>query len=358
MSLTYPPGMFVDRALITVKAGDGGDGCVSFRRAKAEPKGGPNGGDGGRGGDVIFWGDTGLNTLYEFRGLRDWKAQNGESGRGKQQFGAGAPDLIVRVPPGTMVFNDDTGELIHDVKPDERVVIARGGKGGYGNEHFKTSVHQTPFEFTPGAPGEFFRLRLELKLIADVGLVGKPNAGKSTLLKALTRADPKIANYPFTTLSPQLGIAEIDPERRLVLADLPGLIEGASEGAGLGLEFLRHIERTKVILHVLDAAPEDGSSPAQNYKTIRAELANHSQALAEKAELIALNKMDLLDDDAQRDALKALRRALPRDAEILATSGGTHAGLRPMLERLWTILHGESARPAGWTEAKAPAAGA
>lgn len=343
--------MFVDRALITVKAGDGGDGCVSFRRAKAEPKGGPNGGDGGRGGDVVLWADTGLNTLYEFRGLRDWKAQCGEPGRGKQQFGAGAPDLVIRLPPGTMVFNDDTGELIHDMKPDERVVIARGGKGGYGNEHFKTSVHQTPFEFTPGAPGEFFRLRLELKLIADVGFVGKPNAGKSTLLKALTRADPKIANYAFTTLSPQLGIAEIDPERRLVLADLPGLIEGASGGAGLGLEFLRHIERTRVILHVLDASPEDGSAPATNYAVIREELARYSQALAEKQELVVLNKIDLLGDAEQRDMLKVLRRAVSRDTEVLAISGGTRAGLRPLLDRLWSMLHDDGPRPSGWADA-------
>ncbi|MBX3364675.1 MAG: GTPase ObgE [Phycisphaeraceae bacterium] len=344
--------MFVDRALITVRAGDGGDGCVSFYRGKAMPKGGPDGGNGGKGGDVVFFADTGLNTLYDFRGLRDWKAQSGEPGRGKQQYGAAAADLVIKVPPGTMVFDDATGELIHDMKPGERTVIARGGRGGYGNEHFKSSTHQTPREFTPGEKGEFFRLRLELKLIADVGLVGKPNAGKSTLLKSLTRADPKIGNYPFTTLGPQLGIAEVDASRRLVLADLPGLIEGAATGAGLGLEFLRHIERTRVIVHLLDAVPDGETTPAENYRMIRRELEAHSAALAAKPELVVLNKLDLLDEQEQADAIAALKRELPPDVDVMGISGAARVGLGELLARLWKLAYGDET-PSGWPEANA-----
>ncbi len=339
--------MFVDRAFITVRAGDGGDGCVSFYRGKGMPKGGPNGGNGGKGGDVVFHADPGLNTLYDFRGLRDWKAKPGEPGRGKQQYGAAAPDLIIKVPPGTMVFDDATGDLIHDMKPNETAVIARGGKGGFGNEHFKTSIHQAPREFTPGEAGEFFRLRLELKLIADIGLVGKPNAGKSTLLKSLTRADPKIANYPFTTLGPQLGIAEVDPSRRLVLADLPGLIEGAAQGAGLGHEFLRHIERTRVIVHLLDAVPDGDETPIDNYRAIRHELQQHSAALAAKPELVVLNKLDLFDETEQRDAIADLKRQLPQDTEVLGISGAARMNLSALLERLWTLAYGDTI-PSGW----------
>lgn len=339
--------MFVDRAIITVKAGDGGDGAVSFYRGKAQPKGGPDGGDGGKGGDIVFYADPGLNTLYDFRGLRDWKAKDGENGRRKQQFGANAPDLVIKVPPGTLVFNDETGDLIHDMAPNERVVIARGGKGGYGNEHLKSPTNQTPRTASSGQPGEFFRLRLDLKLIADVGLVGRPNAGKSTLLKALTRADPKIGDYPFTTLSPQLGIAELDASRRIVLADLPGLIEGAARGAGLGHEFLRHIDRTRAIVHVLDVQPTDGTTPGENYRAIRKELEAYSMALGDKPELIVLNKIDLLGDDERDAAIKAARRSLPRESDVLAISGAAHIGLQEMLQHLWTMLHGDQ-MPAGW----------
>lgn len=341
--------MFVDQATIFVKAGSGGDGCVSFRRARGIPKGGPDGGDGGDGGDILFHADTGLNTLYDFRGTRHWYAQDGEPGRGKQQHGANGDDRVIRVPAGTLVYNDDTGELIHDMKPDETVPIARGGKGGFGNEHFKGPTNQVPQQSTPGEPGQEFNLRLELKLIADVGFVGKPNAGKSTLLKILTRADPKIGAYPFTTLSPQLGIAQLDPARRLVLADIPGLIEGAAKGAGLGHDFLRHIERTSTILHLLDCMPPDDTKPWDNYHAIRRELEEYSEVLAAKPEVIALNKLDLLPgDDARAEAIRELRAHIPPDRTLIALSGATGLGLPDLLESLWKLVHPEGEAEDTW----------
>lgn len=332
--------MFIDEAVITVKAGDGGKGCVSFRREKYVPKGGPDGGNGGHGGHVIFIADDNVNTLLDFRGNPLWKAQNGEHGRSKQQSGLAGADLIIRVPPGTIITDLETQELLADLGPGEQAVIAQGGRGGWGNEHFKSSTNQAPKSADPGEPGEQRRVRLELKLIADVGLVGLPNAGKSTLLSVLTSARPKIADYPFTTLVPQLGIAELDATRRLVIADIPGLIEGASEGAGLGHEFLRHIERTRILVHLLDAAPTDGSSPADNYRLIRAELANYSSLLAEKEELIVLNKLDLLDDEEAKTAVAKLRADLQlgRSQEVLAISGATKQGTRELLEKLWSML--------------------
>ncbi|GMV24976.1 MAG: GTPase Obg [Phycisphaerae bacterium] len=333
--------MFVDRAIITVRAGKGGDGCVAFRREKGEPKGGPNGGDGGKGADVVLVAEDGMHTLYDFRGVPALEAKDGDPGGGKQCHGADAPDLIVKLPPGTLVYNDQTGELMTDLKPADRVVIAKGGKGGWGNEHFKSSTNQTPRRATPGAPGESFRLRFELKLIADVGFVGLPNAGKSTLLAALTRATPKIADYPFTTLSPQLGICELDAMRRIVMADIPGLIEGAAQGAGLGLDFLRHIERTRVLVHLLDAQPPDGTTPAQNYRTVRHELTQYSEALASKPELIVLNKIDLLMPEEVEAAVKSLARELDVDPRVgvLAISGAANTNLRPLLDKLWAMLH-------------------
>lgn len=332
--------MFIDEAVITVKAGDGGKGCVSFRREKYIPKGGPDGGNGGDGGNVVFVADENVNTLLDFRGTHHWRAQSGEAGRSKQQSGLAGQDLVIRVPPGTMIFDATTDELLADLGHGAQAVIARGGKGGWGNEHFKSSINQAPKTADPGEPGEQKRLRLELKLIADVGLIGMPNAGKSTLLSTLTAARPKIADYPFTTLVPQLGIAELGPERRLVIADIPGLIEGASRGAGLGHEFLRHVERTRVLVHLLDAAPTDGSNPADNYRTIRAELAGYSPMLAEKDELIVLNKIDLLPEGEVKAAVARLRADLQlgRDDEVLAISGATHAGTRELLETLWSLL--------------------
>ncbi len=348
--------MFVDQAIITVRAGKGGDGHVSFRREKAEPKGGPDGGDGGDGGDVVVLAEDGLSTLYDFKGNPLWFARDGENGGRKQCHGANAPDLTIKLPPGTLLINQASGELVHDLKPGEQVVLARGGKGGFGNEHFKSATNQTPRTASPGRPGEELVVRLELKLIADVGLIGMPNAGKSTLLAALTRATPKIAPYPFTTLSPQLGIAELDATRRIVLADIPGLIEGASRGAGLGLDFLRHVERTRYLVHLLDCAPPDGSDPAANYLAIREELARYSQALADKPELIVLSKTDLLGDEGEvRGAIKDLARRLGvrADRDVIGVSGATREGLGPLLERLWAELAStrrghEPAAPGPW----------
>jgi len=343
-----------------VRAGAGGGGAVAFRREKGEPKGGPHGGDGGTGGSVVLKAEEGMGTLYDFRHQVEFFAQNGESGGKKQCHGADAPDLIIQLPPGTLVFNVETGDLMHDLKPGESIVIAKGGRGGFGNEHFKSSINQTPKTATPGAPGEGFNVRLELKLIAEVGLIGMPNAGKSTLLAATTRATPKIGNYPFTTLSPQLGIAEVDSTRRMVLADIPGLIEGASQGAGLGHEFLRHVERTKMLVHLLDAAPTDESRPAENYRTIRAELGHYSEALADKPELIVLNKVDLLTPEQRDAAINDLASELGvrADRDILAISGASHENLDVLLERLWALLHPKGDGASGWKATPQPVTGA
>ena len=346
--------MFVDQATIVVKAGDGGPGCVSFYRGRGLPKGGPDGGDGGDGGDVIFESDPGLNTLYEFRGRHHWHADNGEPGRGKQQHGASSGDLTIRVPEGTAIARAEDGALLADLGPGERAVVARGGRGGRGNEHFKSPTNQAPRKAEPGEPGERLELRLELKVIAEVGLVGLPNAGKSTLLRALTRAHPKVADYPFTTLEPQLGIAALDGSRRLILADIPGLIEGAAQGVGLGHDFLRHTERTRVLLHVLDAAPADGSDPVANYKVIREELAGYSAELAGKPEVLAINKTDLLPDDNSRErAIREILTALQlgADTPVIATSGAAGLGLGELLETLWARVHPRGHAGTGWTPA-------
>lgn len=333
--------MFVDQAEIEVFAGDGGDGRVSFYRAKFNPKGGPDGGDGGDGGDVIAKADPNINTLFEFRGKHHWRAEKGEPGDGNSRTGASGDDLAVLMPPGTLIYDADTDELVADLGPGDEAVIATGGRGGLGNEHFKNSVNQAPRKATPGEPGQRRRLRLELKLIADVGLVGLPNAGKSTLLQAMTRANPKIADYPFTTLSPQLGICALDQSRRLVIADIPGLIEGAAEGHGLGHEFLRHVERTRVIVHLLDIAPADGTTPLENYETIRGELGAYSSVLAEKPEVIVLSKADLLPDQGARDdAVREIRTTLKlgRDDEVLVVSSAAGEGVTDLGEVLWRLL--------------------
>jgi GTPase len=342
--------MFVDQAFIRVKAGSGGRGAVSFRREKYVPKGGPDGGNGGDGGSVILIADPNVNTLLDFRGRHDWGAEDGEPGRASQQSGAAGKDCIIRMPAGTMVFDADGGELLADLGPGDQLVIARGGRGGFGNEHFKSSTNQTPRSAEPGEPGEERSLRLELKLIADVGIIGLPNAGKSTLLSVVTRATPKIADYPFTTLSPQLGIAELDSQRRLVLADIPGLIEGAAQGAGLGHDFLRHVERTKVLVHLLDAAPLDGSDPAENYRKIRRELEGYSLLLAEKREVIALNKTDLLEEEERQRAVEKLRQELRlgHGEEVVAISAAARWGTRELLETVWRMLHPAGEKLEGW----------
>src|SRR5207249_1654082 len=312
--------MFVDEAVIKVKAGDGGAGCVSFRREKYIPKGGPDGGDGGRGGDVVFVADPNKNTLLDFMGKHHWHASRGEAGMGKKMYGKAGQDLFVPVPPGTIVHDLDHNIRLADLDtPGKRLVIAKGGRGGRGNWHFKSPTNQAPRYAEPGGEGQERNLKLELKLIADVGLVGMPNAGKSTLLSVISAARPKIADYPFTTLEPQLGIAELTGDRRLVFADIPGLIEGARHGAGLGHAFLRHIERTKTIVHLLDLFPLDGSDPAENYRKIRGELEAFSVQLAQKREVIAANKIDLATDDA---AIEKLVQELPECA-VFAISGVT-----------------------------------
>jgi GTP-binding protein len=328
--------MFVDEARIYVKAGDGGDGCVSFRREKFVPKGGPEGGDGGDGGSVIFVADPSENTLMDFASQHHWKAGRGQSGMGSRCAGKDGADLVIKVPPGTLIYDNEHNILLADLDaPGKEIVIAKGGRGGRGNWHFKSSTNQSPRYAEPGTEGGERHLRLELKLIADVGLVGMPNAGKSTMLRAISAARPKVADYPFTTLDPQLGIAEIVGERRIIFADIPGLIEGAQQGAGLGHAFLRHIERTKIIVHMLDMFPPDNSDPAENYRVIRRELEAFSPELAHKHEIIGANKMDLTLDN---EAIDKLRAALP-GKEIIPISGHSHQGVRDLLERAWTILH-------------------
>lgn len=354
--------MIIDTAHIQVKSGRGGDGCVSFLRMKYIPKGGPNGGDGGDGGSVVLLADPEVETLLDFAGRHHWKAENGETGRGKQQTGKDGDDLTVRLPPGTLVYHAETGELIVDLDHEGKTFeIAKGGRGGFGNEHFKTPTHQTPTEATSGEPAVELPLRLELKLIADVGLLGKPNAGKSTLLSVVSSAQPKIADYPFTTLVPQLGIAELDSgpgknnsggtptgyQRRLVIADIPGLIEKASEGAGLGTRFLRHVERTRLLIHVIEPEPEDGSDPIENYRVIRAELEAHSPALAEKQEVIALSKMDLLGGPEDHAVAKQMIEE-QLDKPVFIFSSATRVGLNALLEEAWAKLHPADQTAAGW----------
>jgi GTP-binding protein len=332
--------MFVDEAVIHVKAGDGGDGCVSFRREKYVPKGGPDGGDGGNGGSVMFEADPNKNTLLDFTGRHHWRANRGEGGMGKKMSGLSGDDLVIRVPPGTMIFDNEHKILLADLDaPGKRVTIARGGKGGKGNWHFRSATNQAPRYAEPGTEGQERHVRLELKLIADVGLVGMPNAGKSTLLRAISAARPKVADYPFTTLEPQLGIVELSGDRRMVVADIPGLIEGAHFGAGLGTDFLRHIERTKILVHLLDLFPMDASNPSDNYRKIRHELESFSPKLAEKTEIIAANKSDLAVDD---EAIQKLRDELP-GKEIHVISGVSRQGVEDLLDRLWRILSQEKA---------------
>jgi len=334
-------GDFVDQASIFVKAGDGGGGCVSFRREKYAPRGGPDGGDGGKGGSVIAVGDSSIKTLLDLRHKHHWTAQRGQDGMGSNKSGRSATDLNIHFPPGTLIFDANTDELIADLSEHDQIVLARGGRGGFGNDHFKSATNQAPRQSTPGEAGQEKTLRLELKLIADVGLVGMPNAGKSTLLSVLTRASPKVAEYPFTTLTPQLGIAEIDVERRLVFADIPGLIEGAADGAGLGHEFLRHIERTRVIVHLVEVEPADGSDPQANYKTIRDELASYSTTLSEKPELIVLSKTDLLNSDKDiESATCSLREQLKLsvDQKLFPISSAARLGLPSLLEACWALV--------------------
>jgi len=327
--------MFIDRAIIRVHGGRGGNGGLSFRREKFIPRGGPDGGDGGRGGSVYCVVDEQINTLLDFAGRHDWRAERGTAGMGKDRHGKNGADKVIRVPPGTLIYDEQTGILLKDlVEPGQRVRVAPGGAGGRGNARFKSPTNQAPRHFEPGQEGRIRTLRLELKLIADVGLVGKPNAGKSTLLSRLSAARPKIAAYPFTTKAPFLGIVELSGFRRLVMADIPGLVEGAHSGAGLGDDFLRHIERTRLLVHMVDIVPPVGDA-AEDYRAIRQELAGFSAALAAKPALVVANKMDLTGSD---EALARLRDELGED--VTGISGVTGAGLSALTERIWARLEG------------------
>lgn len=321
--------MFVDQVKIYVKGGDGGNGMVAFRREKYVPKGGPAGGDGGKGGDVIFIVDEGLRTLMDFRYQRHFKASKGENGRSKSQHGKNAEDLVVKVPPGTVVKDDDTGEVIADlVRHGERAVIAKGGRGGRGNIRFATSRNPAPEIAENGEPGQERYIVLELKVLADVGLVGFPSVGKSTLLSIVSSARPKIAEYHFTTIVPNLGVVETEDGRSFVMADLPGLIEGAHQGAGLGLQFLRHIERTRVIVHVIDMGAVEGRDPYQDFLTINKELREYNLRLTERPMMIAANKMDM---PGAEENLEKFKKQLQEDIPIFPISAVTQSGIRELL---------------------------
>lgn len=321
--------MFIDTAKVTIIAGRGGDGAVSFRHEKYVDKGGPDGGDGGRGGDVYFVGDTGLNTLIDFRYQPELKAEDGGSGEKRDRRGKSGEKLIVKVPLGTLVKNAD-GEVIADITTEEPILVARGGDGGFGNAHFKSSTRQAPRMRELGESGESVQARLELKLLADVGLVGFPNAGKSTFLSVVTSAKPEIADYAFTTLKPNLGVADID-RTSLLIADIPGLIEGASQGKGLGDAFLRHVERTSVLLHLIDAYQED---VAEAYKVIRKELESYSGDIAKRTEVVALTKVEGLDKEIVTDQLSKLQAVVPPETPLFAISSAAHQGLKELLREL------------------------
>jgi len=326
--------VFVDEVEIVVEAGRGGNGCVSFRREKYVPFGGPDGGDGGDGGSVIVRAQEGADSLVGLAQRRHWKAQSGQPGRGAQCHGASAKDLVILVPPGTMVFDASGGFVLKDLKAaDDEVVVARGGKGGKGNVQFKSATNRAPRQSTPGGEGQSRRIRLELKLIADVGLIGKPNAGKSTLLSRLSRARPEIAAYPFTTKFPNLGRVQVDFERSFILADIPGLIEGAHAGAGLGHEFLRHIQRAGILVHLVEPEPLDGTDAVANYRAIRDELVRYDEKLGQRPEIVAVTKADLPSASVVRDQLAA---ELGRP--VILTSGVTGQGLNELIAAVLRTL--------------------
>lgn len=329
--------MFIDIAKIQLKAGKGGDGAVAFRREKYEPSGGPFGGDGGNGGSIILEVDGGIKTLMDFKYKKNYKAESGENGKTKKQYGKKGNDLVLKVPPGTLVKDEASGKVIVDLKEDGEIfVIVKGGKGGKGNAKFATPTRQAPRFAQAGEKGEERSIVLELKLIADVGLVGFPNVGKSTLLSFLSAAKPKIANYPFTTLKPNLGVVRIEEGKSFVIADIPGLIEGAHEGAGLGHEFLRHIERTKLIVHLIDVSGIDGRNPIEDFYKINQELVKYSPKLSEKPQIIVANKMDL---DTSREWYDGLKKKLSADGfDIYPISAATGEGINTLKYAIWDKL--------------------
>jgi GTP-binding protein len=327
--------MFVDRVAVYVKGGDGGRGCCSFRREKYVPRGGPDGGDGGDGGDVVVRAIAGTDNLAGIAHRKHWRAPRGGAGQGDNCHGRRGRELVIDVPPGTIIRDRDRGHVLRDLtEAGQQVVVAHGGRGGRGNRAFATATNRAPRETQPGTPGEERWIVLELKMIADAGLIGLPNAGKSTLLSRLSRAQPEIADYPFTTKHPNLGLVSVGPDRAFVLADLPGLIEGAHQGIGLGHEFLRHVERTRVLVHLVEPLPADGRDPVNNYRVIRRELELHSRALAEKPEIVAVSKCELTGSEEVRQLLaRELRR------EVLGLSAVTGQGLAQLVRSVVELLN-------------------
>ena len=330
---------FIDEAIIEVHAGSGGDGKASFRREKYVPRGGPDGGDGGRGGSIFARADRNINTLIDYRYARIHRAGHGKNGQGADCYGRGAEDIELRVPVGTVITDAETGEMIADLSTDQaRARIARGGKGGIGNLHFKSSTNRAPRQFTKGEEGESRRLRLELKVLADVGLLGMPNAGKSTFIRAVSAARPKVADYPFTTLQPNLGVVRVGVDRSFVIADIPGLIEGAAEGAGLGHQFLRHLARNRVLLHLVDVAPADGRDPAADVLAIQSELRKYDEALYEKPRWLVLNKIDLLPEDERDATIASLLESVGWEKETYRISAISGNGCEKLIYDLMDFL--------------------
>ncbi|MES2936419.1 MAG: GTPase ObgE [Pseudomonadota bacterium] len=328
---------FVDEAFIDIAAGDGGNGCVSFRHEKYKEFGGPNGGDGGRGGHVWAVADPNLNTLVDYRYSRRHDAGRGEHGMGSDMFGAAGHDITLKMPVGTIVTDAETGEVLYELLvPGETILIAKGGDGGFGNMRFKSSINRAPRQKTPGWPGEKKNLKLELKVLADVGLLGMPNAGKSTLISAISNARPKIADYPFTTLHPNLGVVRVGPEQSFVVADVPGLIEGASEGAGLGHQFLRHLQRTRLLLHMVDIAPfDDNVDPVAQAKAIAAELKKYDQALYKKPRWLVLNKLDMVPADEREARVKDFVRRMRYKGPVFEISALTREGCEHLVKAIY-----------------------
>ncbi len=335
---------FFDEAKIDIAAGKGGNGIVSFRREKYLPKGGPDGGDGGRGGSIIAKADRNINTLIDYRYSRKHRARNGENGRGSDQYGAGAPNVVLRMPVGTVIKNAETGDVIADLATDgQEQILARGGQGGRGNIHFKSSTNRAPRQCTPGEAGEEFTIQLELRVLADVGLLGLPNAGKSTFISAVSNARPKVADYPFTTLHPNLGVVRAGPESSFVIADIPGLIEGAADGAGLGHRFLKHLQRTDLLLHLVDVAPLDpDADPVADAHSILAELEKYDAELAAKPRWLVLNKIDMLDEQEREERIAALTEAIGAggddQSQVFAISGLTKEGCMPLCRAIASFI--------------------
>jgi len=324
---------FVDEVKIHVRAGNGGNGACSFLRLKFIPFGGPDGGDGGDGGSIFLKADEGVNTLVDYRFVHNFQAQDGKKGSGRNSSGRSGEDLYLRVPPGTIIYDDDTNEQMADLtEPGQEVCVAQGGRHGVGNARFKSSVNRAPRRTIPGRPGEMRNLRLELKVLADVGLVGMPNAGKSTLIRSVSAATPKVANYPFTTMHPHLGVVRVANLRSFVMADLPGLIAGASEGAGLGIRFLKHVARTRLLFHVVDIAPADGSDPIENVQAITHELENFSPELLEKERWLVLNKIDLVPEEEVEQRCQDIVRRLQWKGKVFRVSGLAKLGLKELTQ--------------------------